>query len=60
MIKVFAVMASVLAVELVAYWIFVRSTGFKLPNDTLGVVIGAFMTGIAANIAFAVGIKRDW
>lgn len=58
--KVFILTSSILAVELVAYWVFVRTTGFELPNDSLGYVVGAFMVYIAYVISIAVAIKRDW
>lgn len=60
MIKVFAVMVAILVVELVAFWLFIQATGFEMPHDELGFALGAIMTGIAANIAFAIGVKRDW
>lgn len=58
--KVFLTMAAILAVELVAYWIFVMATGFTLPNEDLGYVIGAMLAYLAYVSAVVIGSKRDW
>lgn len=58
--KVLALTTALLAVELVAYWLFVKATDFTLPGDGFGCVVGAFMTYIAYVISIAVAVKRDW
>lgn len=58
--KVFLTTAAILAVELVAYWIFVKVTSFTLPNEDLGYVVGAMLTYVAYVSAVAIGVKRDW
>lgn len=58
--KVLALTTALLAVEVIAYWVFVETTGFTLPGDGLGYVVGAFMTYIAYVISIAVAVKRDW
>lgn len=58
--KVFLTTAAILAVELVAYWIFVEATGFTLPNEDLGYVVGVMLAYVAYVSAVAIGIKRGW